>query len=118
METILLIITVISIAAAHHGEVSKMRDPTRARSEWQNVIEALKPGPRVVLVNFADDAYDVGGRMADARSAFAKSGVDAVIIDNPEGFKGHGAASDGAFARKFGGCMENFIDKGTKQQPC
>jgi len=110
---------VISIAAAHHGEVSKMRgDTTRARSEWQNVVAALKPGPRVVLVNFADDAYDVGGRMADARSAFAKSSLDAVIIDNPEGFKGHGAGNDMAFARKFGGCIETFIDKGTKQPPC
>ena len=110
---------VISIAAAHHGEVSKMRkDTTRARSDWQNVIGALKPGPRVVLVNFADDAYDVGGRMDDARSAFAKNGVNAVIIDNPEGFKGHGAAGDMAFARKFSGCIESFIDKGTKQQPC
>ena len=110
---------VISIAAAHHGEVIKMRgNTTRARSEWQNVVGALKRGPRVVLVNFAEDAYDVGGRMDDARSAFAKSGVDAVIIDNPEGFKGHGAASDMAFARKFSGCIESFIDKGTKQQPC
>ena len=33
---------VVSIAAAHHGEVTKMRDTTRARSEWQNVIEALQ----------------------------------------------------------------------------
>lgn len=109
---------VISIAAAHHGEVSKMRDPTRARSEWQNVAEALKPGPRVVVVNFAEDTYDVGGRMADARSAFAKSGLNAVIIDDPEGFKGHGAGGEMAFARKFGGCIETFIDKGTKQAPC
>ena len=109
---------VISIAAAHHGEVSKMRETTKARSEWQNVIGAIRPGPRVVLVNFAEDTYDVGGRMADARSAFAKSGVDAVIIDNPEGFKGHGAASDTAFARKFGGCIESFVDKGAKQAPC
>ncbi|HZX82377.1 MAG TPA: hypothetical protein VFF19_02345, partial [Reyranella sp.] len=109
---------VISIAAAHHGEVTKMRDTTRARSEWQSVVEALKPGPRVVLVNFAEDTYDVGGRMADARTAFAKSGVNAVVIDNPEGFKGHGAASDVAFARKFGGCIESFIDKGARQAPC
>ncbi len=109
---------VISIAAAHHGEASKMRDTSRARSEWQNVITALKPGPRVVVVNFADDPYDVGGRMADARSAFAKSSQDAVVIDNPEGFKGHGAGSDIAFARKFGGCIETFIDKGTRQPPC
>ena len=95
-----------------------MRDTTRARSEWQNVIEALRPGPRVVLVNFAEDTYDVGGRMDDARAAFAKSGLAAVVIDNPEGFKGHGAAGDLVFARKFAGCIETFIDKGTKQQPC
>jgi pimeloyl-ACP methyl ester carboxylesterase len=110
---------VVSIAAAHHGEVVKMRgDITRARSEWQNVVGAVKPGARVVLVNFAEDAYDVGGRMEDARSAFARSGVAAVVIDSPEGFKGHGAGGDLTFARKFAGCIESFIDKGTKQAPC
>ena len=30
------------------------RVTTRARSEWQNMVGALKPGPRVVLVNFAE----------------------------------------------------------------
>ena len=109
---------VVSVAAAHHGEVAKMRDTTRARSEWQSVIAALKPGPRIVLVNFAEDTYDVGGRMDDARAAFAKSGVSALIIDNPEGFKGHGAGSEATFARKFSGCIEGFIDKGAKQPPC
>ena len=109
---------VISIAAAHHGEVAKMRDTMRARSEWQNMIGTLRPGPRVVVVNFAEDAYDVGGRMGDARSAFAKSGVDAVIVDNPEGFKGHSAGGEMPFARRFGGCIESFIDKGIRQPPC
>ena len=109
---------VISISAAHHGEVTKMQDPTRARSEWQHMIAALKPGPKVVLVNFAGDAYDVGGRMADARSAFAKSGVDAVIVDAPDGFKGHGAGADFSFARKFGPCIQAFIEQGNRQPPC
>jgi len=109
---------VISIAAAHHGKVDKMHDTTRARSEWQHVIEALKPGPRVVLVNFADDDYDVGGRMGDARSIFAKSGVNAVIVDDPPGFKGHGAGGDFTFARKFGPCIQAFVEAGNKQQPC
>jgi pimeloyl-ACP methyl ester carboxylesterase len=109
---------VISISAAHHGEVTKMRDTTRARSEWQHLIEALKPGPKMVLVNFAGDDYDVGGRMADARSAFAKSGVEAVIIDDPSGFKGHFAGSDFSFARKFGPCIQAFVEKGTKLPPC
>ena len=109
---------VISIAAAHHGQVEKMHDPTRARSEWQRVVESIKPGPKVVLVNFADDAYDVGGRMADARSIFAKSGVNAVIVDDPAGFKGHGAGGDFTFARNFGPCIQAFVENGVKQQPC
>lgn len=82
------------------------------------MLQALKPGPRVLLVNFAEDAYDVGGRMADARTIFAKSGVDNVIIDEPEGFKGHGAGSAAAFGGKFGPCMVAFIETGKKQQPC
>jgi pimeloyl-ACP methyl ester carboxylesterase len=109
---------VVSIAAAHHGEVTKMRDTTRARSEWQHVLEAIKPGARVIVVNFAEDAYDVGGRMADARTIFGKSGVTADVIDDPEGFKGHGAASDLAFTRKFGPCIEAFIETGDKRKPC
>lgn len=109
---------VISIAAAHHGEVIKMRDHTRARSDWQHVIEGLKPGAKVVLVNFADDSYDVGGRMDDARSIFARSGVDAVIVDSPAGLTGHGAGSTTAFGRKFGPCLQSFIENGSKQPPC
>ena len=57
---------VISVAAAHHGYVKDMRDVSVARSEWQQIVRGIKPGPRVVLVNFAGDDYDVGGRMDDA----------------------------------------------------
>ena len=109
---------VISIAAAHHGTVDKMRDTTRARSEWQQVIKGLKPGPAIVVVNFADDAYDVGGRMADARVAFAASGVTGLVIDDPDGFKGHGAGGESTFARKFGPCLVAFVETRRKQPPC
>lgn len=109
---------VISIAAAHHGLVEKMTDPTRARSDWQHVVSGLKAGPRFLIVNFAEDAYDVGGRMDDALKAFAASGVDAVVIDNPSGFKGHGAAGDFAFTRKFGACIGKFIESDVRQAPC
>ena len=108
---------VISVAAAHHGVVEKMRDPTRARSEWQHMLEGIKRGPRLVVVNFADDAYDVGGRMDDARSIFARTGIAADIIDAPEGFKGHNAA-DSSFASKLGACSAACIETGKKQPPC
>ena len=109
---------VISVSAAHHGEVKDMRDTSRARSDWQQVVRGIKPGPRLVVVNFANDSYDVGGRMDDAKAAFAASGVDAVVISNPEGFKGHGAAGNNAFPRKFGACIHAFIETGARQPPC
>ncbi len=109
---------VISVAAAHHGTVDKMRDTTRARSEWQHVLDGIKRGPRVVVVNFAEDTYDVGGRMNDARSIFGKTGVDAVVIDEPAGFKGHGAGADFGFARTFGPCLLAFVENGARQKPC
>ena len=109
---------VISVAAAHHGEVKVMRDVSVARSEWQQIVRSIKPGPRLVVVNFVDDSYDVGGRMDDARAAFSTSGTQALVISDPEGFKGHGAGSDSSFARKFGSCIQAFIDTGIKQVPC
>jgi len=109
---------VISISAAHHGEVKDMRDTTRARSDWQQVVRGIKPGPRLVVVNFKDDTYDVGGRMDDARAAFKASGVDAIVISDPEGFSGHGAANGTVFPRKFGACINAFIETGARQPPC
>jgi len=109
---------VISISAAHHGEVKDMRDVSLARSEWQQVVKGIKPGPRLVVVNFRDDSYDVGGRMDDAKAAFAASGVDAVVISNPEGFSGHGAARGRPFPLKFGACIHAFIETGVRQAPC
>ncbi len=109
---------VISVAAAHHGYVKDMRDVSIARSEWQQIVRGIRPGPRIVLVNFAGDDYDVGGRMDDARAAFAASGVEALVIADPAGFKGHGAGGDNAFPRKFGACIHAFIETGTRQTPC
>lgn len=109
---------VISVSAAHHGEVKNMRDVSRARWDWQQLVHDIKPGPRLVVVNFKDDTYDVGGRMDDARAAFAASGVDAIVISNPEGFRGHHAAKGTAFPSKFGACIDSFIETGVRQPPC
>ena len=48
----------------------------------------------------------------------AAAGVDAIVISNPEGFTGHGAAGDGTFGRKFGACIYGFIETGTRSPPC
>ena len=109
---------VISVSAAHHGEVKDMRDVSLARSEWQQMVKGIRPGPQLVVVNFAGDSYDVGGRMDDARAAFAASGVQSLVISDPQGFKGHGAGYDNAFARKYGLCIQAFIEQPVRQAPC
>lgn len=109
---------VISVAAAHHGYVRTMRDVTVARAEWQQIVRGIRPGPRLVVVNFANDDYDVGGRMDDARAAFAASGVQALVIAEPQGFSGHGAAGSNTFPRTFGTCIHGFIETGARQAPC
>jgi pimeloyl-ACP methyl ester carboxylesterase len=109
---------VIAVASAHHGETKDMRDVTLARSEWQQIVKGIKSGPRLVVVNFADDTYDVGGRMDDAKAAFAANGVAAIVIAEPAGFKGHGAGNSFDFNRKFGACMKAFVDTGARQAPC
>jgi pimeloyl-ACP methyl ester carboxylesterase len=109
---------VISVSAAHHGYVRTMRDVSIARAEWQQIVRGIKPGPRLVVVNFANDDYDVGGRMDDARAAFAASGVQAVVIAEPPGFTGHGAAGSNTFPRTYGACIHAFIETGARLAPC
>lgn len=109
---------VISIAAAHHGQMKDMRDVSLPRSDWHQIVRGIKPGPRFVVVNFLNDDYDVGGRMEDTRAAFATSGVQAVVISDPEGFSGHGSGANAAFSPKFGGCFRTFIEQGVRQGPC
>jgi hypothetical protein len=109
---------VISVAAAHHGTVEETSTADRARLDWQYLVEGLKPGPRIALVNFADDPFDVGGRMEVARRTFAKSHVDAMIIDSPAGYKGHSAGTGTSFSLKFGDCLQEFILLGKRESPC
>ena len=47
--------------------------------------------------------------MDDAKAAFSANNVDAVVIAEPDGFKGHGAGNDNAFSRKYGACIDAFI---------
>jgi pimeloyl-ACP methyl ester carboxylesterase len=109
---------VIAVASAHHGETKDMRDVSIARSEWQTIIKGIKPGPRLVVVNFTGDTYDVGGRMDDAKAAFTANGVDAIVLAEPAGFKGHSAGNNSDFGRKFGACMKAFVETGARQAPC
>jgi hypothetical protein len=109
---------VIAVAPAHHGETLKMRDPSVAKSDWQHVVRAIKPGPRVAIALFKDDTYDVGGRGKDVRAAFAGGAVQAVLIDEPNGITGHGGGWSSEFATRYGACLFDFIETGAAAAPC
>lgn len=110
---------IVAVSAAAHGEVAKMRDISVARYEWQQLVAAIRPGLRIALVMFDKDEFDVGGRPADARAAFAASGVEAVVvIDSPAGFSGHYAGSNRSFWQLYGACIHGFVEAGKRVSPC
>lgn len=109
---------VLATSPAHHGEVKDMRDTSFARSEWRQIVGGIRKGPRVVVVLFKNDSYDVGGRDNDARTAFTASGVDSMVISQPDGFVGHSAAYNASFGAKYGACLYSFIETGTRSPPC
>lgn len=107
---------VIAVAPAHHGETHRMTDVSVARSAWQQIVGGVKPGPRIAVVLFAGDTYDVGGRGADAKLALARNGVSHLVIDQPQNFTGHSAGAAAVFDRTFGACLFSFVETGAA--PC
>jgi hypothetical protein len=109
---------VISMAAALNKEITPQLDVSVLRSDWQQLTRNIKTSARLVVVNFAGDTRDVGGRMEDARRAFSAARIDALVLDAPEGFKGHDAANESGFARKYGPCIKAFIETEVRRPPC
>jgi len=67
-------------------------------------IGAIRRG-RIMISYFKDDPYDPGDRGPRSEALLAAHGVPHLIIDQPDGFSGHGAASTALFQRRFGACM-------------
>lgn len=109
---------VIVTAPAVNSETLALRDLSVYRNDFEQIFNGIAAGPRIVLINFANDEIDIGGKADMARSAFAKSGVQATIIDRPAGYSGHGAARDSRFARDYARCIHDFIEAGARAAPC
>jgi dienelactone hydrolase len=82
---------------------------------WTQNADALYPladtvvAGRVLVFLFADDAYDPGGRALRLRAIFERRQIAAEVIDRPHELAGHNAGLSAAFARRFGGCLRDFI---------
>jgi hypothetical protein len=77
------------------------------RSELVPLVASLsKP---VAAIFFANDDFDPGGRGKIVEEHVRSHGLANVVIDNPPGFNGHGAAWSPLFDYVFGQCLQTFL---------
>lgn len=111
---------VLAAAPARFGKTLGSTSRERNRDELTPVLEALMGRALpVVLMYFAEDEYEPGGRGAIAQSIFAKAGrAKPLLIDGPDGIKGHGGANTTKFVVEYGACLSDFILAGKRGKPC
>jgi dienelactone hydrolase len=106
---------VVALAPAAFGQRDEA--PT-----WTENAAALYPlaetvtAARVVVFLFANDPYDPGGRGERLRGIFAGRRLAAAVVEQPHDVAGHMAGLTAAFARRFGGCLRDFIESDAPAQ--
>ncbi len=104
---------VIANAPAYYG-VDRPRYTMNA-SALYDYLDRIKSG-RVMVSYFADDPYDPGGRGARTDEILTRHGVLHLVIDTPEGFRGHDSGNSGLFYRRFGPCVLAMVGDGPVPQ--
>jgi hypothetical protein len=97
---------VIGAAPARWGEQPPLRD---RNAEIVGVTARIAPVPTMIML-FAGDTFDPGGRGPGFRRALAKSGAAYAVLDRPPGFVGHTSGMGMAFAAQYGHCIVAFLD--------
>jgi hypothetical protein len=59
---------------------------------------------------FHGDDFDPGGRGDRAKEILAERGIAHVVVDQPPQLTTHWAATTPQFTRRFGRCIQGFID--------
>jgi pimeloyl-ACP methyl ester carboxylesterase len=100
---------VVSTAPGGYGD-GNIGNIGRSAQQLADMLEDIK-GARTMLFFFSGDVREnvPGGRGEPSRRALARAGVASVVINEPAGLDGHGAASSGLFARRYGECIVRFI---------
>jgi len=101
---------VVALAPAAFGARGQSAD-------WKANATALLPlaeavtARHVLVFLFTGDEYDPGGRAGGLREVFARRGIDAAVIDEPHDLIGHSAGLTRAFARRFGPCLRDLVER-------
>ncbi len=101
---------VIATAPAAFGDFQEFYDTWRLNAaRLYPLLDRLKRA-RVMLFFFHGDDFDPGGRGIEARAILARRGLGFAVVDQPAYLTGHWIASSGAFLRRFGDCIRDFVD--------
>lgn len=111
---------VIATAPAAFGNFSESYESWRENASQLWPILRNVQSARVMMFLFHGDDFDPGGRAEPARTILGSRGLDHLVIDQPAGLTGHGAAASGLFVRRFGACIVRFAESGPRDgdAPC
>jgi len=101
---------VVGTAPAAFGNFTESYESWRENANQLWPILNTVQSARVMLFFFHGDDFDPGGRAEPARAILGGRGLDHLVIDQPSGMTGHGAAASGLFVRRFGDCIVRFAD--------
>jgi dienelactone hydrolase len=101
---------VVALAPAAFGARGEAAEWTANATGLIPLAEAVN-ARRVLVFLFRGDEYDPGGRAGTLRDIFARRGLAAAVIDEPHDLVGHSAGLTRAFARRFGPCLRDVIDR-------
>lgn len=101
---------VVGTAPAAYGSYSESYSTFRKNASQLWPLLGDVRSARVLLFFFHGDDFDPGGRGDAAQALLDRKGTGHLVIDQPAGLTGHGAANTGLFVRRFGTCIRRFAD--------
>lgn len=111
---------IVTAPAAHGSSEDSFHNPLtwKQNAEIVEIAKGIRHLPLMVFL-FKNDSYDPGGRGPGFLDHLAKrqDGSRYAVIDQPEGFEGHGAARSKLFSQKFGDCIVAFADSPQSSGP-
>jgi pimeloyl-ACP methyl ester carboxylesterase len=105
-----LVAAVAAISPAAHG--TRPERSRQAMADFTDRLDAARGPMRFAFVQLRDDpfALDADARVAMAREAAERAGLQLLLIDRPPEPAGHLGGFDAAFDANFGECLARFLD--------
>ena len=101
---------VVATSPAAFGSFDEFYDSWRMNAtRLYPLLERIKRA-RVMLFFFHGDDFDPGGRGERSRAILSERKLGFTIVDQPAFLTGHWASSSGLFLRRFGSCIQDFVD--------